>query len=87
MQASSWGGKRRAASSRGSDEELAQAGGEDVDQRDGDDDNDDHGRGAIVLEGAEALIEREADPAGADNAENGDRADVGLETVERQRSP
>ena len=66
---------------------LADAGAEHVDRDHRDDHDDDLRRGVGILKAADALVERLADPAGADDAERGRRAHIGLEPVERERAP
>ena len=51
------------------------------------DDDDDLRGGLGVVEAADALVERLADAAGADDAERGGRAHIGLQPVERERAP
>lgn len=55
---------------RSSDLRAADAGADEIDERDGQHDDDDDRRRLGVLEAANVLVERKADAAGADNAEH-----------------
>lgn len=66
-----------------SDKVLTQPLREEIQQADRDDDEHHQGAGLLELETANRFSQRDADPARANHTDDGRRADVGFEAIER----
>lgn len=66
-----------------SDKVLTQPLREEIQQADRDDDEHHQGAGLLELETANRFPQRDADPARANHTDDGRRADVGFEAIER----